>query len=96
MEPSHDLQSLVIRHSQNNKLILNKSKNVNKISNYYLELQCVVILKFHSNRNNFLKETLEENMYCTAVYVTVFKLMFTFNLTDLLNTVVLLLFTLMF
>jgi len=49
----------------------NKLKHVNQISNDYLELQCLVILKFHSKQNNRLKETMEVNMYCTAVYVTV-------------------------
>ena len=51
----------------------NKLKNVNQISNDYLELQSIVMLKFHSNQNNRLKETLEINMYCTSDYVTVFK-----------------------
>ena len=51
----------------------NKLKHVNQISNDYLELQCVVILKFHSKQNNCVKETLEGNMYCTTVYVTVLK-----------------------
>ena len=57
----------------------NKLKNVNQISNDYLELQSIVMLKFHSNQNNRLKETLEINMYCTSDYVTVFKWMFMFN-----------------
>jgi len=37
----------------------NKLKHVHQISNDYLELQCLVILKFHSKQNNCLKETLE-------------------------------------
>jgi len=51
----------------------NKLKHANQISNDYLELQCLLILKFHSKQNNHPKETLEVNMYCTAVYVTVLK-----------------------
>lgn len=51
----------------------NKLKHVNEIGNDYLELQCLLILKFHSKKNNCLKETLEVNMYITAVYVTVLK-----------------------
>jgi len=58
----------------------NKLKHVNEIGNDYLELQCLLILKFHSKKNNCLKETLEVNMYITAVYVTVLKWMFMSNL----------------